>query len=138
MLYPRTGATNVEVETRKQNDGEFRGSRVQEGMNPYIFHVSCFTFMRIGICTIWLTISESHSLKQKRRVVKSITDRLKKRFNIAVAEIDALDVHQRVVLGVVSVSNNSKHLNRVLSHVVNFIEETGLAELTDYQIEILS
>jgi uncharacterized protein YlxP (DUF503 family) len=94
--------------------------------------------MRIGICTIWLTISESHSLKQKRRVVKSITDRLKKRFNIAVAEIDALDVHQRVVLGVVSVSNNSKHLNRVLSHVVNFIEETGLAELTDYQIEILS
>lgn len=94
--------------------------------------------MHIGVCTIWLTIPESYSLKQKRQVVKSITDRLKNRFNIAVAEIDALDVHQRAVLGVVSVSNDTRHLNRVLSYVVNFIEDTLLAELTDYEIEILS
>ena len=94
--------------------------------------------MHIGVCTIWLTIPDSHSLKQKRQVVKSITDRLKNRFNIAVAEIDALDVHQRAVLGVVSVSNDIKYLNRVLSYVVNFIEDTLLAELTIYEIEILS
>lgn len=94
--------------------------------------------MHIGICTIWLAIPESHSLKQKRQVVKSITDRLKNRFNIAVAEVDPLDRHQQAVLGVVSVSNDTKHLNRVLSYVVNFIEDTLLVELTDYQIEILS
>ena len=94
--------------------------------------------MHIGVCTIWLTISDSRSLKQKRQVVKSITDRLKNRFNIAVAEADALDRHQQAVLGVVSVSNDAKHLNRVLSYVVNFIEDTMLAELTDYEIEILS
>ena len=94
--------------------------------------------MHIGVCTIGLTIPDSHSLKQKRQVVKSITDRLKNRFNVAVAEVDALDVHQRVVLGVVSVSNDTKHLNRVLSYVINFIEDTLLAELTDYEIEIVS
>ena len=94
--------------------------------------------MHIGICTIWLRISESHSLKQKRQIVKSVTDQLKNRFNIAVAEVDALDAHQQAVLGVVSISNNSRHLNRSLSYVVNFIEETCLAELTDYEIEILS
>jgi uncharacterized protein YlxP (DUF503 family) len=94
--------------------------------------------MHIGVCKIWLTIPDSHSLKQKRRVIKSITDRLKNRFNIAVAEVDALDRHQQAVLGVVSVSNDTKHLNRVLSYVVNFVEDTLLAELTDYQIEILS
>ena len=94
--------------------------------------------MHIGVCTICLTIPDSHSLKQKRQVVKSITDRLKNRFNIAVAEVDALDKHQQAVLGVVSVSNDTKHLNRVLSYAVNFIEDTLLAELTDYKIEILS
>ena len=93
--------------------------------------------MHVGVCTIWLTIPDSHSLKQKRRVIKSITGRLKNRFNIAVAEVDALDVHQQAVLGVVSVSNDTRHLNRVLSYVVNFVEDTLLAELTDYEIEIL-
>ena len=93
--------------------------------------------MHIGVCKIWLTIPDSHSLKQKRRVIKSITDRLKNRFNIAVAEVDALDAHQHAVIGVVSVSNDTKHLNRVLSYAVNFIEDTLLAELMDYEIEIL-
>jgi hypothetical protein len=93
--------------------------------------------MHVGICTIWLTIPESNSLKAKRQVIQSLTDRLKGRFNIAVAEIEALDVHHEAVLGVVTVSNNPRHLNRVLSYVVNFIEETALAVLTDYQIEIL-
>ena len=94
--------------------------------------------MHIGVCTIWLTIPDSYSLKQKRKVVKSITDRLKNRFNIAIAEVDELDRHQQAVLGVVSVSNDKRHLNRVLSYVVNFVEDALLAELTDYEIEILS
>lgn len=93
--------------------------------------------MHVGICKAFLTISESHSLKQKRRVVKSIIARLKNQFNVAVGEVDALDVHQRAVLGIVSVSNDSAHLNRVLSKAINFIETNGLAELTDYEIEFI-
>jgi len=93
--------------------------------------------MHVGVCKIWLTISESQSLKQKRQVVKSIIDRSKNRFNIAIAEVDALDSHQHAVLGIASISNDSRHINRILSYVVDFIEETYLAELTDYEIEIL-
>jgi uncharacterized protein YlxP (DUF503 family) len=62
---------------------------------------------------------------------------LKNRFNVAVGEVDALDVHQRGLLGIVLVSNDSTHLNRVLSNVLNFIGGTSLAELTDYEIELI-
>lgn len=92
--------------------------------------------MRVGICKIFLRIPENQSLKQKRQVVKSIIDRVKNRFNVAIAEVDALDSHQTAVLGAVTVSNNARHVNRVLSHVVNFIEDTAAAELIDYDIEL--
>ena len=93
--------------------------------------------MRVGLCTVWLFIPESNSLKAKRQVIKSIANRLKNRFNISIAEVDALDAHQEVVLGIVTVSNDARHVNRVLSYVVNFIEDSALAVLTDYQIEML-
>lgn len=92
--------------------------------------------MRVGVCRIVLRIQENQSLKQKRQVVKSIVDRVKNRFNVAIAEVDALDSHQTAVLGAVTVSNDSRHVNRILSHVVNFVEDTGSAELTDYEIEL--
>ena len=92
--------------------------------------------MRVGTCRISLRISESQSLKQKRKVVKSVIDRVKNRFNIAIAEIDALDSHKTAVLGVVTVSNDSRHVNRTLSHVVDFIEDTASAEMIEYEIEL--
>ena len=95
--------------------------------------------MRVGVCRIFLRIPENQPLKQKRQVVKSIIDRIdrvKNRFNVAIAEVDALNSHQTVVLGAVTVSNDSRHVNRVLSHVVSYIEDTASAELTDYEIEL--
>ncbi len=92
--------------------------------------------MRVGVCRIFLRIPENQSLKQKRQVVKSIIDRVKNRFNVAIAEVDALNSHQTVVLGAVTVSNDSRHVNRVLSHVVSYIEDTASTELTDYEIEL--
>ncbi|MDE0040692.1 MAG: DUF503 domain-containing protein [Candidatus Poribacteria bacterium] len=92
--------------------------------------------MRVGACRISLRISESQSLKQKRKVVKSVIDRVKNRFNIAIAEVDALDSHKTAVLGVVTVSNDSRHVNRTLSHVVDFIEDTASAEMIEYEIEL--
>ena len=68
--------------------------------------------------------------------MKSIIDRVKNRFNVAIAEVDALNYQQTVVLGAVTVSNDSRHVNRVLSHVVSYIEDTASAELTDYEIEL--
>ena len=92
--------------------------------------------MQVGVCTIFLRIPESHSLKQKRQVVKSVVDRVKNRFNVAIAEVDALDSHQTAVLGAAAISSDSRHVNRTLSYVTNFIEETSAAELTDYKIEL--
>ena len=91
--------------------------------------------MHIGVCKIRLRIPDSQSLKAKRRVVKSLIAKLKNRFNIAIAEVDALDAHQFAVLAAVSVSNDSAHLNKLISHVVNFVEANVDAELMDYETE---
>ena len=91
--------------------------------------------MIVGVCTIELRIRDVRSLKGKRKVVKSITARVKNNFNVAIAEVDDQDVWQRAVLGVAVVSTAMDHANRVLSRVVNFIEDLYLAELLDYQIE---
>ena len=91
--------------------------------------------MHIGVCKIRLRISDSQSLKAKRRVIKSLIAKLKNRFNIAIAEVEALDAHQFAVLAAVSVSNDRAHLNKLISHVVNFIETNVDAELMDYETE---
>lgn len=91
--------------------------------------------MHIGVCKIRLRIPDSHSLKAKRRVVKSLIARLKNRFNIAVAEVEALDAHQVAILAAVSVSNDIVHLNKIISHVVTFVEANIDAELVDYETE---
>lgn len=91
--------------------------------------------MHIGVCKLYLRIPESRSLKTKRRVVKSLIARLKNRFNVAVAEVAALDAHQSAVLAAVSVSNDAAHLNRLFAHVVTFTETHTDAELVDYETE---
>ena len=92
--------------------------------------------MHIGVCILHLRLADSHSLKEKRRVVKGIKDRVKSKFNVSIAEVDALDNWQWAVLGVACVSNDSGFANSVLSSVVNFIEDMHLADLVDYKIEI--
>ena len=92
--------------------------------------------MRVGVCTAYLLIPESQSLKDKRRVVKSLLAKLGNRFNIAVSEIGDLDTPKRSVIGIVSISNDSRHLNQMLSKVVGFIEKKNLAVLVDYEIDL--
>ena len=91
--------------------------------------------MHIGVCKIRLRIPDSQSLKAKRRVIKSLIAKLKNRFNIAIAEVEALDAHQFAVLAAVSVSNDRAHLNKQISHAVNFIKTNVDAELMDYETE---
>lgn len=94
--------------------------------------------MHVGVCRILLTLPENQSLKGKRQVVRSLTERIRQRFNVSVAEIEDNDLWQRATLGVSCVSNDPRHANEVLSHVVAFIENSkGDLELADYQVEIL-
>ncbi len=92
--------------------------------------------MHVGVCTLRLQLLDNHSLKEKRRVINSIKDRVRSKFNVSIAEVDSLDKWQLATLGIACVSNESKFVNSVLSNVVSFIEETNLAELIDFNIEI--
>lgn len=93
--------------------------------------------MAVGVCTIYLRISHSRSLKEKRQVVNSIKDRVKSRFNVSIAEIDHLDDRRHAVLAIACVSNNGGQVNSSLSNVVNFVESLCLAEMIDYQLQLL-
>ncbi|MHB9029343.1 MAG: DUF503 domain-containing protein [Candidatus Latescibacterota bacterium] len=77
--------------------------------------------MVVGILQIELFIPMSDSLKTKRFAVRSLKDRLRSRFNVAVAEVDNGDKWQRASLGVVAVSNESRHIESVMGNVMNLV-----------------
>jgi len=95
--------------------------------------------MNVGICRIKLHISESRSLKDKRRIVKSIVSRLRNQYNISIAEVDDQDLWQLVTLGISCVSNHNQHIDEILSKVIGFITNNyPELEIVDKQTEILS
>jgi uncharacterized protein len=71
----------------------------------------------IGVLTLDIHVETSHSLKEKRHVIKSLKDRLRQRFNVAVAEIDGLDSWQSAVVAAVTVSNDRIRAEQVLQAV---------------------
>lgn len=71
----------------------------------------------IGVLTLDLHIEHSHSLKDKRQVIRSLKDRLRAKFNIAAAEIDHQDSWQRAVIGVVTVSGDRSRVEQLLQLV---------------------
>ena len=93
--------------------------------------------MTIGLLTIDLLIPEARSLKDKRRVVKSLKDQVRARFNCSVAETDYHDVWQRARLSLVVVSNESGHANTQLNEIFRFIESRLGANVAGCQIEML-
>ncbi len=94
--------------------------------------------MNVGALIVRLRLHENHSLKGKRKVIKSITAQVSNRFNVSIAEVDDQDLWQLATLGVSCVSNDGRHANEILSHVMNFIENArGDAEIIDYEIEIV-
>jgi uncharacterized protein YlxP (DUF503 family) len=93
--------------------------------------------MTVGLAHLELSIPASRSLKSKRRVLKSIKDRARSKFNVSIAEVDHQDEWNRSVLAVCCVSNDVRLCNEVLSKVVNFVESNHESELRDYHIEML-
>lgn len=93
--------------------------------------------MTIGFCRIDLYLPECASLKQKRGVLKGLIARTRNKFNVSVAELGDHDRWQRAQLGVVTIANESRYANRVLSQVVNAIEREDRLILMDYSLELL-
>ena len=91
----------------------------------------------IGILSVSLHIPGSQSLKDKRQVIKSVIERTRNKFNVAIAEIDDNDLWQRAVLGMVCIGNEKKIVNQIIDKTLNFIRSFPLIALIDFQIEIL-
>jgi len=92
--------------------------------------------MLIGTLEVRLIVRQARTLKDKRQVVSSIKDRLKNHFNISIAEVGDQDDRQLVTLGVAMVSNETTHLRKALSQVVEALRSHPVAELLDYHLEV--
>jgi uncharacterized protein YlxP (DUF503 family) len=88
----------------------------------------------VGIARLTLYLPQSHSLKEKRMVLRRVKDRLKNKFNVAVAEVEDNDVWQRAVLGLAVVGNERRFVESALDEVIRFVR--GEAEVSNAEREI--
>ncbi|MEE3180351.1 MAG: DUF503 domain-containing protein [Planctomycetota bacterium] len=93
--------------------------------------------MKIGLIRVHFHIAEAQSLKQKRQVMRSIKDRLRNQFNVAVAEIGSNDLCQTGELAVVTVANEHRFVDSMLQKINNFLEEQLPIRVIEGRIEIL-
>ncbi|MFZ5645147.1 MAG: DUF503 domain-containing protein [Bacillota bacterium] len=93
--------------------------------------------MVIGVLTLDLFMGEASSLKCKRRILKSLLERMKSRFNVSVAEVGNQDKWQHSTVGVTCVTNEQSHAHQMLSAVIKYVESTGTVEIIDIQTELL-
>ncbi|MBI4682272.1 MAG: DUF503 domain-containing protein [Nitrospirae bacterium] len=93
--------------------------------------------MIVGLLTLDLHIFESHSLTEKRFVITSLIDRIKNKFNVSIAEVDANDLWQRSIIGIAFVSNETVMVNKVFEQIKNLVVNIHSVELLDSQMELL-
>jgi len=94
--------------------------------------------MIIGVLTLEFRLHGNRSLKDKRKVALSLKQKLRNKFNVAVSEIEAMDVHDKLVLGVVTNANETRKVESRLSKALAMIEAISPAELTRCDTEIFS
>lgn len=93
--------------------------------------------MFVGVARLTLQIPDSGSLKSKRQVLRRVTERVKARFNVAVAEVDDQDLWQKAALALAVVGNDRRHVDEQLEKVIHYIEEMYIAPLMARETEIL-
>jgi uncharacterized protein len=91
--------------------------------------------MPVGLLTLEIQIPYAHSLKQKRAVLRKVRDRIRSRFNVAVAELDARDVWQRATLGIASVSDSRALLESVFQEVLREAEHILGDDVADHSLD---
>jgi hypothetical protein len=93
--------------------------------------------MFVGVLTLTLAIPEAMSLKDKRRAIRSLKDRLAGKHNVSVAEVDDLDEHRSAVIGVAMVANDRRFVDGCLSKIVDEVRVSRWVNLVDYEIEFV-
>jgi uncharacterized protein YlxP (DUF503 family) len=94
--------------------------------------------MHIGVLQFTLEIPYAASLKDKRRVIKSMKDRIRRNFNVSIAEIDDLDEWTTATLGAVMAGRDVAYINGALDKLINALDNERDATLADHQLEIVS
>lgn len=93
--------------------------------------------MVIGVCRVELHLPDRHSLKEKRYVVKSLKDRIRKDFNVSIAEVGDQDVWQRAVLAAACVGTDRAYVNGVLDQLLRMVEREGGVEIVRSELEFV-
>ena len=93
--------------------------------------------MTIGVLQIEVEVPDAMSLKDKRRVIKSLKDRIAHGHNVSIAEVGALDEHRRCIFGVAMVANDARYVEGGLSKLVDFVKTVPGVNLVDFKIELL-
>ncbi len=91
--------------------------------------------MIVGLCRLELRLPETFSLKDKRRIIKSIQGKIRDRFNVSVAEVDFQDEKRFSGLAVAAVGTSRDQIHRVFMSILQLVEKDGRGELTDFSIE---
>ena len=94
--------------------------------------------MVVGTLRIEFHLSDNRSLKGKRKVVRSMIDKVKSRFNVAIAEVGSNDKWQKIELGISTVGNDRRHVDSSLNRVLGFLDSLYLALIVDTEMEIFN
>jgi uncharacterized protein YlxP (DUF503 family) len=93
--------------------------------------------MPVGLLTLELHIQHAQSLKDKRQVLRSLKDRLRAKFNVAVAELEHEETWQRSVVGVVTLSNEEQQVQESLQHVLAEADNILGPLLVSHAVEVI-
>lgn len=95
--------------------------------------------MHVGVARVVLHIPETGSLKDKRMVVRSVSQRVRNRFNVAVSEVETQDTWDVATLGIACVSGDARHANEMLDNVLAFIQDERLdADVGAVDVELFA
>lgn len=92
--------------------------------------------MVVGVLRVEFSIPGSTSLKDKRRLVQSLLDRLHNQLHVAAAEVDSQDDMRRAEVAVACVSTGARHANQILSRAVSLVERETEMVLVNFEMEL--
>lgn len=94
--------------------------------------------MVAGLGIVTFRLHDCHSLKAKRKIVKSIIGQVRNNFNASVAEIGSNDIYQRAMIGFALVGNDRAVINSKIDKIFNLVDALNLAEIIDTEMEIIN
>lgn len=91
--------------------------------------------MTVAIARVTLVLAAAHSLKDKRMVLRRLKDRVRDKFNVSIAEVDAQDVWQRAVVGITLVGSDRKHTESAIDEVLRFVREHADVAKDEHELQ---